>query len=85
MIARMSTLESPEFVEQLEGYPDWIVAFREGLKAGRPLFPRIPEWSEIGDNLGIILEELFVGTRTDIGASLDEAAGYAVKVLEKRR
>jgi len=45
----------------------------------------MPQWSQIGDYLGVILEELFVGTRTDIEASLDEAAGYAVKVLKKSK
>lgn len=82
-VARLSTIDSPEFAEQLKDYPDWIVAFKEGLKASRPLFPRMPQWSQIGDYLGVILEELFVGTRTDIEASLDETAGYAVKVLKK--
>jgi multiple sugar transport system substrate-binding protein len=44
-----------------------------------------PEWPEIGDNLGVILEELFTGTRTDIKAALDEAAEYASNVMAERR
>jgi len=81
-IARKSTLESTEFEEQLKNFPDWIEAFREDLKSAKPLFPRMPQWPQIGDNLGIILEEIFVGTRTDIKASLDEAVAYAEKVLK---
>lgn len=83
-IARKSTLESVEFEEKLKDHPDWVVAFREDLKSARPLFPRMPQWPQIGDYLGIILEELFVGTRKDIKASLDEAVDYAAKVLKGR-
>jgi multiple sugar transport system substrate-binding protein len=83
-IARNSTLASPEFEEQIKGHPDWVTAFREGLRSAKPLFPRMPEWPQIGDYLGVVLEELFVGTRTDVKASLDEAVAQAVKVLEKK-
>ncbi len=83
-IARKSTLESPEFAEQVSEHPDWVEAFRVDLLAARPLFPRMPEWPQIGDNLGIILEELFTGTRKNVQASLDEAVDYAAEVLKKR-
>lgn len=84
-VSRKSTLESPEFEGKLADHPDWVVGFREDLKAAKPLFPRMPEWPQIGDNLGIILEELFAGSRTDVKASLDEAAAYATKILKGKK
>jgi len=48
---------------------------------------QIPEWPEIGDYLGIKLEELFAKAATgkpyDIKAALDDAVEYAKGVLKK--
>ena len=48
---------------------------------------QIPEWPEIGDYLGIKLEELFTkafaGEDYDIQATLDDAVNYAKEVLEE--
>jgi multiple sugar transport system substrate-binding protein len=46
-------------------------------------FWRIPEWPEIGDNLGIVLEQIYTGQRTDIQAGLDDAVEFAKQALSK--
>ena len=39
--------------------------------------------SEVVPDLGIVLEELFVGTRTDIRAGLQEASDKAKEILKQ--
>lgn len=80
-IARKSSASNPKFTSLM---PD---DFNEAVKATSPktslLIWKIPEWPAIGDELGLVLEELFSGTRTDVQASLDEVQEYAIKYLEK--
>ncbi len=52
-------------------------------KVTKVTFMRRPEWPGIGDYLGIVLEELFTGARTDIQAGLDEAVAKAKELLSK--
>jgi multiple sugar transport system substrate-binding protein len=53
----------------------------KGLAASAPMttvnFWQDPNWPALGDRWGIELEELVVGTRTDIKGSLDELETYA--------
>ncbi len=80
-VCRISSLESPEFAafeEDFPGVAEQLVIMGEHTY---PLIMQVPEWPEIGDNLGIILEELFVGTRTDIQGALDEAVEFARDAL----
>ena len=78
---RMSTLNS-DAMKKL--YPQEV---RDAIdargKVTKITFMRRPEWPGIGDNLGILLEELFTGTRTDIQGALDEAVAKAKELLKK--
>ena len=82
-IARQSSASNPKFTSLM---PD---DFNEAVKATSPktslLIWKIPEWPAIGDELGLVLEELFSGTRSDIQGSLDEVQEYAIKYLEKSK
>ena len=82
-IARKSSASNPKFTSLM---PD---DFNEAVRATSPktslLIWKIPEWPAIGDELGLVLEELFTGTRTDVQGSLDEVQKYAVKYLEKSK
>ena len=44
-----------------------------------------PEWPDISDNLGVVLEEVFTGTRSDVQSALDEANEYAIEVVERAK
>jgi multiple sugar transport system substrate-binding protein len=79
-VARTSTFRSKEFNTKFP--PDHVKALEDTLAITQLSIPVIPEWPEIGDNLGIVLEELFVGTRTDIRGSLQEAADKAREILK---
>ena len=39
-----------------------------------------PRWQELGNQWGIMLEELITGSRTDIKATLDELEAFAAKL-----
>jgi len=41
-----------------------------------------PQWPDIGDNLGIALEEVFTGTQPDVQATLNDAVQYARDAME---
>ncbi len=82
-IARKSSAENPLFTSMM---PD---DFNAAVKATSPktslLIWKVPEWPAIGDELGLVLEEIFTGTRTDIKSSLDEVNDYAIKYLAKSK
>jgi len=83
--ARKSTFASPEFAA---AYPsDFVEAQMDMMAVQRMCILQIPEWPEIGDYLGIKLEELFAKAATgkpyDIKAALDDAVEYAKGVLKK--
>jgi len=82
-IARKSSAANPKFTSLM---PD---DFNDAVKATSPktslLIWKIPEWPAIGDELGLVLEELFTGTRTDVQGSLDEVQEYAIKYLAKSK
>lgn len=78
-IGRVSTLQSDAYRALVPAeYIDALLA--TGPKTSL-LIMASPAWPEIGDNLGLALEELFSGGRTDIAASLDEAAFFAEESL----
>ena len=65
-----------------EAYQSLVPAeYVEAMLATGPktdlLIMKSPAWPEIGDTLGLALEEVFTGTRDDIAATLDEAAFFA--------
>lgn len=79
-VSRQSTFKSKEFNTKFPS--DHVKALADTLSITQLCIPVIAEWPEIGDNLGIVLEELFVGTRTDIRGSLQEAADKAREILK---
>jgi len=81
--ARESTLEHPLFKEKVK--PEIRQTIVETDPLTELLIWAIPEWPEIGDRLGVILEELFSGSRTNIQDALNEANEYAKGVLARRR
>jgi multiple sugar transport system substrate-binding protein len=81
--ARASTLEQPLFVENVN--PEYIQALRDTADKTRLLIWAEPEWPEVGDQLGLVLEEIFTGSRDDIGMALDEAAEYAEDFVKRSR
>ena len=44
-----------------------------------------PQWPDLGDRWGILLEELVTGTRKDVKGSLDELNGFAKTLIAKRK
>lgn len=74
-IGRTSTLQSDAFKELVP--QDYIDALLETGPKTDLLIMTSPVWPEIGDTLGLTLEEIFSGTRDDVQAALDEAAFFA--------
>ncbi|MBY6003280.1 sugar ABC transporter substrate-binding protein [Salipiger bermudensis] len=74
-IGRTSTLQSDSFKELVP--QDYIDALLETGPKTDLLIMASPVWPEIGDTLGLTLEEIFSGTRDDVQAALDEAAFFA--------
>ncbi len=79
-VARQSSFKSKEFNSKFP--PTHVKALEDTLRVTKLCIPTIPQWPEIGDNLGIILEEIFVGTRTDIKGSLQHASDQAKEILK---
>jgi multiple sugar transport system substrate-binding protein len=78
-IGRQSTLKSEAYHKAVPAeYIDALLATGSRTKL---LIMASPSWPEIGDNLGLSLEEIFTGTKTDIKAALDEAAFSAEDTL----
>lgn len=83
--ARKSTFASSEFAS---AYPaEFVKAQKDMMAIQQMCILQIPEWPEIGDYLGIKLEELFTkafaGEEYDVQAALDDAVNYAKGVLKK--
>lgn len=80
-IARISTLQSEAYKKAVpQEYIDALLA--TGSKTSL-LIMASPAWPEIGDTLGLALEELFTGTRDDIQGALDEVAFAAEDALAR--
>ncbi|WFE74749.1 sugar ABC transporter substrate-binding protein [Roseinatronobacter sp. S2] len=74
-VGRTSTLQGDAFNALVpQEYIDALLA--TGPKTDL-LIMASPVWPEIGDTLGLALEEIFAGTRTDVQGVLDEAAFFA--------
>lgn len=80
-IARVSTLQSDAYKALVPA--EYIEALLATGAKTNLLIMKSPAWPEIGDNLGLALEELFTGTRDDIPATLDEAAFFAEDSLRQ--
>ena len=77
--ARKSTLENPDFKAQIN--PDYITALRETAPRTDLLIWKSPLWPEVGDDLGLQLEEVFTGSQSDIKQALDDAAQQASEAV----
>lgn len=79
--ARTSTLNSPQMAKVL---PQFLMkALEERAAVTGITYMRRPQWPEIAEQLGIVLEELLTGTKTDVKAALDEAVEYATEALNR--
>ena len=81
--ARTATFESDEFEA---AYPaEFAEAMSGMLEVQRLTIAQIPQWGEVGDYLGIRLEELFTaaysGQPYDVQAALDDAVEHARQAL----
>ncbi|EEX13591.1 putative sugar ABC transporter, periplasmic sugar-binding protein [Citreicella sp. SE45] len=74
-IGRTSTLQSDAYKALVPA--EYIEALLATGDKTNLLIMKSPVWPEIGDNLGLTLEELFAGTRDDVRGALDEAAFFA--------
>lgn len=82
-IGRVSTLQSEAYRKSVpQEYIDALLA--TGAKTNLLIMAN-PAWPEIGDTLGLALEELFTGTRDDIQAALDEAVFAAEDALMRAK
>ncbi|MEN5278974.1 sugar ABC transporter substrate-binding protein [Brucella sp. TWI432] len=80
-LGRQSSLKSEAFSKAVpKEYIDALLATGSRTQL---LIMASPAWPEIGDNLGLALEELFTGTKTDVQATLDEAAFTAEDALRR--
>lgn len=80
-IARVSTLQSDAYKKAVpQEYIDALLA--TGSKTNL-LIMASPAWPEIGDTLGLALEEVFTGTRSDVQGALDEVAFSAEDALAR--
>lgn len=80
-IGRVSTLQSEAYRKSVpQEYIDAVLA--TGSRTNL-LIMASPAWPEIGDTLGLALEELFTGTRDDVQGALDEAVFAAEDALSR--
>jgi multiple sugar transport system substrate-binding protein len=84
--ARTATFASPEFAALYP--PEFVKAQAEVMKVQQMCILQIPQWGEIGDYLGVKLEELFTKAYAkqsyDVKAALDDAVKYAATALAKK-
>ncbi|GGG83569.1 transporter periplasmic-binding protein [Salipiger pallidus] len=74
-LTRTSTYESPAYVETFgENLSAAMAATGDSTEV---LFWQDPDWQELGNAWGIKLEELIIGSRTDIQGALDELSELA--------
>ncbi len=79
--ARKSTLDNPDFQRQVN--PDYIQALKEAAPKTSLLIWQNPLWPEVGDDLGLDLEQVFTGSQPDIKSALDDAANQAQEVVQR--
>jgi multiple sugar transport system substrate-binding protein len=78
---RTSVMTSKKFAEMYG--PDLGQALADTGKVTAVNFWQSPQWPDLGDRWGIILEELITGTRTDIKGGLDELNDYAKDLVAR--
>jgi len=77
---RLSVLENKIWEEKFEWVTDWRTALLENTKYADPdARPRIPEWAQIGDVMGIELQAAISGSKTPKEAA--EAANKKIREI----
>ena len=79
--ARKSTLDDPDFRAHIN--LDYIAALRDAAPKTDLLIWKSPLWPQVGDDLGLQLEEVFTGSQPNIKQALDSAAKYADEVVKR--
>ena len=82
-VARQSTLDNPVFQKNVN--PEYIQALKDAAPKTDLLIWRSALWPTVGDQLGLTLEELFTGSRTDIQGALDEVADFATDAVDRSK
>ncbi len=80
---RASIFASPDFSKRYG--PELGKALAETGKVTAVNFWQDAQWPDLGDRWGIILEELIVGTRSDVKGSLNELQKFAEELVAKRK
>jgi len=80
-VTRRSVFEDPAFIAKNAGYPGWRESTVKGLEEALPNYrPRFIAWREMGDIIGIKIEEVFCGLK-DAKTALDEAVAEVREIL----
>lgn len=77
---RTSTVQSDYFQKHVK--PQILAGLKDTTPVSKVTFWPSPQWPDIGDNLGVALEEVFTGTQTDIPGALNDAVQYAEDAME---
>lgn len=80
---RSSIFNAPEFSEKYNS--EIASALKNTAKVTSINFWPNPDWPDLGDRWGIILEELITGSRSDIPEALTELEDYAKGLIARRR
>jgi multiple sugar transport system substrate-binding protein len=84
-VSRRSVFESAAFKAKYGRYHGWLESTVQAISTADPEYrPRIVEWRDIGNRLGISVEEVIAGIKPAPQA-LNEAADYAAGVFAKTR
>ncbi|MBW0446695.1 sugar ABC transporter substrate-binding protein [bacterium M00.F.Ca.ET.228.01.1.1] len=77
---RSSTIKSDYFQKHVK--PQILAGLNDTNPVTKVTIWSSPQWPDIGDNLGIALEEVFTGTQPDVQATLNDAVQYARDAME---
>jgi multiple sugar transport system substrate-binding protein len=77
---RNSTIQSDYFQKNVK--PQILAGLKDTTPVSKLTIWPSPQWPDIGDNLGVALEEVFTGTQKDIPRALNDAAQYAQDAME---
>ncbi|TAL94710.1 MAG: sugar ABC transporter substrate-binding protein [Paraburkholderia sp.] len=80
---RTSTVESDYFQKHVK--PQILAGLKDTTPVSKVTFWPSPQWPDIGDNLGVSLEEIFTGTQKDIPGALNDSVQYAQDAMEHAR
>lgn len=82
-VTRRSVFNHPAFRAKYGKYNGWLESTVESLEIAMTEYrPRIPEWREIGNRIGIAIEEVLAGLKSP-EVAMREANEYARKVFKQ--